>query len=411
MTFQNLSCRFCQSRDLAEILDLGTQPLANALVAKEWLLEPEVHYPLIVLHCGQCGLVQVPAVASEREIFSDYLYFSSYAESWLAHARRYVEAVTARFGLGPRSQVVELASNDGYLLQYVIERGIPALGIEPAANVAAVARAKGIDTRVAFFTLALARELAAEGRSADLIVANNVLAHVPQLNDFVAGMRHLLKPEGVATIEFPHLLRLVEGMQFDTIYHEHYSYFSLGTCERILAAHGLRVFDVETLPTHGGSLRLYACRAEAAFQTSPSVARLKQLEHDGGYDRREVYAEFGRKVYALKRDLLAFFIAAKREGRRLAAYGAAAKGNTLLNFLGIRADFIDFVADRNPEKQGRFLPGSRIPVLAPEAVAERKPDYLIILPWNLREEIAQQMAAIRGWGASFVVLIPEVRVF
>ncbi|HXP31144.1 MAG TPA: class I SAM-dependent methyltransferase [Stellaceae bacterium] len=411
MRFPNLSCRFCQSRDLAEILDLGTQPLANALVAKERLLEPEAHYPLVVLHCGQCGLVQVPAVASEREIFADYLYFSSYAESWLAHAQRYVEAVTARFGLGPRSQIVELASNDGYLLQYVIERGIPALGIEPAANVAAVARAKGIDTLVAFFTLELAQKLAAQERSADLIVANNVLAHVPQLNDFVAGMRHLLKPEGVATIEFPHVLRLVAGMQFDTIYHEHYSYYSLGTCERILAAHGLRIFDVETLPTHGGSLRLYACRAEAAHQTSPSLARLKQIERDGGWDRREVYLEFGRKVYALKRDLLEFFIAAKRQGRSLAAYGAAAKGNTLLNFLGVRTDFIDFVADRNPEKQGRFLPGSRIPVLPPEAVAERRPDLLVILPWNLREEIAQQMAAIRGWGASFVVLIPEIRVF
>jgi SAM-dependent methyltransferase len=411
MAFANLSCRFCQSTELAEILDLGTQPLANALVPQERLLEPEAHYPLILLHCGACGLVQVPTVASERDIFSDYVYFSSYSESWLAHAARYVDAAVTRFSLGPRSLVIELASNDGYLLQYVLRRGIPALGIEPAANVAAVARGKGIDTLVAFFTLGLARELAAEGRSADLIVANNVLAHVPQLNDFIAGMAHLLKPEGVVTLEFPHLPRLVEGMQFDTIYHEHYSYFSFATGERVLAAHGLRAFDVESLPTHGGSLRVYACRAAASHPTSPAVARLKQIEHGGSYDQRSVYAAFGRKVYALKRDLLSFLIARKKAGRSLAAYGAAAKGNTLLNFLGVRSDFIDFVVDRNPGKQGRFLPGSRIPVLSPDAIAERRPDDLIILAWNLRDEIMQQMAGIRAWGGRFVVLIPEATVF
>ncbi len=406
-----VSCRFCGSNDLAEVLDLGAQPPSNSFLSEDRLLEAELYYALILYHCGGCGLVQVPATASAHEIFSDYVYFSSYSDSWLDHARRYVDTVVKRFNLGRHSQVVEIASNDGYLLQYVAAKDIPALGIEPAGNVAAVAKSKGVETLVEFFTLDFAKRLAEQGRRADLIIGNNVLAHVPPLNDFVAGLQHLLKPDGVITMEFPHLVRLIEEMQFDTIYHEHYSYYSLLVAEKVFAAHGLRIFDVETLPTHGGSLRIYACHADAGHRQMPSVEQLRQAEIRGGFDRRDVYLDFGRKIYALKRDLLDFFIAKKREGRTIAGYGAAAKGNTLLNFLGLRSDFIDFVVDRNPAKQGKYLPGSRIPVLAPEAVAERKPDFLVILPWNLRDEIAGQMASIREWGGQFAILIPKVTVF
>ena len=406
-----ISCRFCGSNDLAEVLDLGAQPPSNSFVSEDRLLEAEPHYALILYHCGGCGLVQVPATAAAPDIFSDYVYFSSYSDSWLDHARRYVDMAVKRFDLGRHSQVVEIASNDGYLLQYVAAKDIPALGIEPAANVAAVAKYKGVETLVEFFSLEFAKRLVEQGRRADLIIGNNVLAHVPPLNDFVAGLQHLLKPDGVITMEFPHLVRLIEQLQFDTIYHEHYSYYSLLAAERIFASHGLRIFDVETLPTHGGSLRVYACHANASHPQLPSVERIRQAEIDGGFDRRGVYVEFGRKVYALKRDLLDFFIAKKREGRTIAGYGAAAKGNTLLNFLGLRSDFIDFVVDRNPAKQGKYLPGSRIPVLAPEAVAQHRPDLLVILPWNLRDEIADQMASIREWGGQFVILIPKVTVF
>jgi SAM-dependent methyltransferase len=404
-------CRFCGSRELAEILDLGVQPPSNSFVARDRLLAAEAHYSLLILHCPHCGLMQVPEVTNSKEIFSDYLYFSSYSQSWLDHVRRNVEAVSARFGLGPHSRVIEIASNDGYLLQYVRQLGIPALGIEPAANVAAAARERGVETIVAFFSRDLAERLAARSTKADWLIANNVLAHVPALNDFVEGMKLVLLPDGVITIEIPHLMRLIDGMQFDTIYHEHYSYYSIFVLERILDAHGLRIFDIEPVPTHGGSLRVFACHADSRLATAPSVVRLQQEEIAAGYDRPEVYREFGEKVYALKRDLLEFFIASKREGRSIAAYGAAAKGNTLLNFLGVGTDVIDFVADRNPSKQGRFLPGSRIPVLAPEAVWARRPDYLVVLPWNLREEICRQMAAIRDWGGKFVVLIPKVEVF
>jgi len=404
-------CRFCGSHNLTEVLDLGAQPPSNSFVSEDRLLEPEPHYALIVLHCCKCGLFQVPASASAREIFSDYVYFSSYAESWLAHARRYVDAVAERFHLGPQSLVVEIASNDGYLLQYVTARGIPAFGIEPAGNVAQAAQRKGVETLVDFFTLDLAKRLARQGKRADLIIGNNVLAHVPPLNDFVAGLQHLLKPDGVITMEFPHLVHLIEQLQFDTIYHEHYSYYSLIVAEKIFVAHGLRIFDVETLPTHGGSLRIYACHADAGHQQMRSVERLRQAEIQRGFDRPDVYLDFGQKVYALKRDLLDFFIAKKREGHRIAGYGAAAKGNTLLNFLGLRSDFIDFVVDRNPAKQGKYLPGSHIPVLAPDVIEQRRPDFLVILPWNLRDEIAGQMEAIRGWGGQFVTLIPNVTVF
>ncbi|HEY6023445.1 MAG TPA: class I SAM-dependent methyltransferase [Pseudolabrys sp.] len=411
MTPKAVCCRFCGSLDLAEVLDLGAQPPSNSFLAEDRLLEPEPHYALILLHCGQCGLVQVPAAASAHEIFSDYVYFSSYSDSWLDHARRYVDTVVRRFGLGSQSQVVEIASNDGYLLQYVTAKGIPALGIEPADNVADAARRKGVETLVEFFSLDLAKRLAGQGRRADLVIGNNVLAHVPPLNDFVAGLHHLLKPDGVITMEFPHLVQLVEQLQFDTIYHEHYSYYSLIVAEKIFAAHGLRIFDVELLPTHGGSLRIYACHADAGHRQMPSVEHLRQEEIRDGFDRRDVYLDFGCKIYALKRDLLDFFIEKKREGRSIAGYGAAAKGNTLLNFLGVRSDFVDFVVDRNPAKQGKYLPGSRIPVLAPEAIAQRRPDFLVILPWNLRDEIAGQMASIRGWGGQFVTLIPKVSVF
>jgi len=404
-------CRFCGSYDLAEVLDLGAQPPSNSFLSEARLLEPEPHYALVLYHCEQCGLVQVPATANAHDIFSDYVYFSSFSDTWLDHAQRYVDTVVKRFGLGPRSQVIEIASNDGYLLQYVIARGIPALGIEPARNVAETAQRKGVETLVEFFTLDLAKRLAEQGRSADLIIGNNVLAHVPPLNDFVAGLQILLKPDGVITMEFPHLVQLIEQMQFDTIYHEHYSYYSLLVAERIFAAHRLRIFDVETLPTHGGSLRIYACHANAAHPQMPSVERLKKAEIDGGYDRREVYAAFGHRVYALKRDLLDFFAAKKRQGHSIAGYGAAAKGNTLLNFLGARSDFIDFVVDRNPAKQGKYLPGSHIAVLAPDAVGQHRPDFLVIFPWNLRDEIAGQMAAIRKWGGQFVTLIPKINVF
>ena len=411
LRFHGIACRSCGSQDLAEVVDLGVQPPSNSFLAKDRLLGPEPHYTLVVLHCGGCGLVQVPEVAAASEIFSDYLYFSSYSVSWLAHARRYVDAMTERFGLGPHSRVVEVASNDGYLLQYFVQKGIPVLGIEPAANVAAAAREKGVETRVAFFTLELAKALIADGMRADVIAGNNVLAHVPPINDFIAGLAHLLASDGVITMEFPHLVRLVEEMQFDTIYHEHYSYYSLLVVERMFAAHGLRIFDVEQIPTHGGSLRIYACHNNARHAMTASVERIKELERDGGYDRRERYLEFGRKVYTLKRDLLEFLIGLKRANKSIAAYGAAAKGNTLLNFLGVGPDFIDFVVDRNVEKQGRYLPGSRIPILAPEAIAQRRPDYLVILPWNLRDEISEQMSGIREWGGKFVVLIPAPTVF
>jgi hypothetical protein len=371
----------------------------------------EPFYPLYVYVCERCFFVQLEAFVSPQQLFSDYAYFASYADSWLCHARRYSELAIERFGLEARSQVVEIASNDGYLLQYFVARGIPVLGVEPAANVAKVAMEKGIPTRVEFFGEDMARRLVAEGIQADLVVGNNVLAHVPMLNDFVRGLKILLKPHGVATLEFPHLLRLMAENQFDTIYHEHFSYFSFTTVETIFAAHGLTLFDVEELATHGGSLRIYASHAEHPLQAvAPCVMALRAREEAAGLTRLGSYVAYTERVKETKRKLLAFLIAAKRAGKAIAAYGAAAKGNTLLNYCGIRTDFIDYTVDRSPHKQGRFLPGTHIPIYHPDKVKETTPDYLLILPWNLTDEIVAQMGYIREWGGRFVIPIPEVRV-
>jgi SAM-dependent methyltransferase len=409
---QSILCRACNASLADAFLDLGVSPLANSYVKAAALHLPESFYPLKVHVCPSCLLVQVEEMASPAEIFSDYAYFSSYSDSWLEHARTYVEMAANRFRLSAASRVVEIASNDGYLLQYFVARGIPALGIEPAANVAEAAKRKGIPTLVKFFGAATARELLAEGHAADLVVGNNVLAHVPALNDFVEGLGILLKPAGVATLEFPHLLRLFEGNQFDTIYHEHFSYFSLLSVERVFAAHGLAICDVEELPTHGGSLRIYARHVDSPEgKVSARVFDLKRREEEAGLNRLETYGRFAERVKETKRKLLEFLIAAKREGKSVAGYGAPAKGNTLLNYCGIRTDFLDYTVDRSPEKQGCFLPGTRIPIHPVERIRETRPDYLLILPWNLREEIMRQMSSIRDWGGRFVVPIPEVRVY
>ncbi|HEX6040825.1 class I SAM-dependent methyltransferase [Longimicrobium sp.] len=404
------ACRFCGAPLRHSFCDLGMSPLSNALLGPEQLHDAERFYPLHALVCDGCWLVQLGEFESPERIFGHYVYFSSYSESWLRHARAYAEMIRARLGLGADSFVVEVASNDGYLLRNFVQAGIPALGIEPAANVAQVAREAGVDTLVRFFGTEVAGELAAQGRQADLVAANNVLAHVPALNDFVAGLRALLKPAGVATLEFPHLVRLMAENQFDTIYHEHFSYFSLLTVRRVMEAHGLRVFDVEELPTHGGSLRVYACRDEAPIATEPAVEALLERERAFGLERLETYLAFGERVREVKWALLEFLIRARREGKRVVGYGAAAKGNTLLNYCGIRTDFVDYVVDRSPHKQGLFLPGTHVPVLAPEEIARTRPDYVLILPWNLRDEIMRQMGEVRDWGGRFVVPIPTVQV-
>jgi hypothetical protein len=371
----------------------------------------EPFYPLHVYVCSDCFLVQLEEFVPPEEIFSEYAYFSSYSDSWLAHARSYVDLVTKRFGLSAKSFVVELASNDGYLLQYFVEKGIPVLGIEPAANVAAAAVSKGVPTLVKFFGVQTAKGLVAGGQRADLIAANNVLAQVPDLNDFVGGMKILLKSNGIATVEFPHLVRLIEENQFDTIYHEHFSYFSFGTVERIFAAHGLTLFDVEEIPTHGGSLRIYARHADDGPKAvSDAVVRLKVRETEFGLGHLDRYLSFAEKVKETKRKLLEFLIQAKREGKRIAGYGAPGKGNTLLNYCGIRTDFLDFTVDRNPYKQGKFLPGTHIPIHSPEKIRQERPDYVMILPWNFREEVVRQLHYIRAWGGKFVVPIPKVTI-
>ena len=404
-------CRFCEAALTREFVDLGSSPLANNYLTREETLEAEMFYPLRVLVCDRCFLVQLPVQATPDRIFSDYAYFSSYTDSWVRHAKAYTDDVVERFGLDGRSQVVEIASNDGYLLQHFVARGIPVLGIEPAANVAAEAERKGISTRVEFFGSALARELAAGGQ-ADLVVANNVLAHVPELNDFVAGIATILGPNGIATLEFPHLLRLVEQNQFDTIYHEHFSYFSLTTVRTLFAAHGLTVFDVQELSTHGGSLRVYACRSAFGRRlVERAVAALLEREAAAGVCDLEWYSSFSEKVKETKRSLLGFLIDARRNGKSVAGYGAPAKGNTLLNYCGIRADLVDYTVDRSPHKQGRFLPGTHIAIHRPDQIFQTRPDYVLILPWNVKEEVMQQMAGIRTWGGRFVVPIPEVKVF
>jgi len=405
------SCRFCSAPLRQTFVDLGMSPLCESYVLPEGLGAMEPFYPLHVRVCEQCLLVQLEELVAPEEIFTEYAYFSSYSDSWVAHARDYVESVVERFGLDADSQVVELASNDGYLLQHLVERGIPALGVEPAANVAEVARERGIETVVEFFGRELASRLVAEGRQADLLVANNVFAHVPDLNDFTAGMQRLLAPQGVLTIEFPHLARLIEGNQFDTIYHEHFSYFSFLTAQAVLGAHGLEVFDVDELPTHGGSLRVYAQRSGGAgHSVSARVTELAERERELDLNRLEGYSAFAPRVTETKWNLVEFLIDCRRDGKRVAGYGAPGKGNTLLNYCGIRADLVEFTVDRNPYKQGQFLPGTRIPIHHPEALEQARPDFILILPWNLTDEIVAQLSHVRDWGGRFVVPIPEVKV-
>jgi SAM-dependent methyltransferase len=393
-------------------VDLGMSPLCESYVPAARLNQMEPFYPLHVYVCQVCFLVQLQEYVSPAEIFSEYAYFSSYSDSWVAHAARYTDMIVGRLKLGPESFVVEVASNDGYLLQHFVKKGIPVLGIEPAANIAPVAEGKGVPTLVAFFGAETASTLAARGKSADLIVGNNVLAQVPDLNDFVEGLRLLLKPRGVVTMEFPHLMRLIVENQFDTIYHEHFSYFSFMTAERIFAAHGLTLFDVEELPTHGGSLRIYARHSEDESKPVTTwVHKLQNQERIAGFEQLETYAVFAERVRETKRKLLEFLIEAKRKGKSIAGYGAPGKGNTLLNYCGIRSDFLDYTVDRNPYKHGRFLPGTHIPIHLPEKIRETRPDYVLILPWNLKDEIMEQVSYIRSWGGQFVVPIPEVRTY
>jgi hypothetical protein len=406
-----LSCRSCAAALQHLFVDLGTTPLCESFVSAERFGEPEPFYPLRAYVCASCYLVQLDTVVPPAQIFTEYAYFSSYSESWMRHAERYTELAVARFGLHRNHFVVELGSNDGYLLQHFVARGMPVLGVDPAANVAAAARARAVPTLVRFFDRATAQELVDSGRRADLIVANNVLAQVPDLHDVVAGLALLLAPHGVATLEFPHLMRLIEETQFDTIYHEHFSYFSLLAARRVFAEHGLRCFDVDELPTHGGSLRVYVCHAADAGQpTRDAVAALERRERAAGLDRVETYASFAQRVRETKRAILDFLIAAKRAGSSVVGYGAPGKGNTLLNYCGVRTDFLDYTVDRNPYKQGKFLPGTRIPIHPPARVAETRPDYLFVLPWNLRDEIIEQMREIRAWGGRFVIPIPAPQV-
>ncbi|HEY7140320.1 MAG TPA: class I SAM-dependent methyltransferase [Methylomirabilota bacterium] len=406
------ACRVCRAPLRHTLVDLGVSPLCESYIPAERLDVMEPHYPLHAYVCDGCWLVQVREYVRPEAIFTEYAYFSSYSDSWLAHAAAYVDRIVPRLGLGPGSLVVEVGSNDGYLLQYLVARGIPALGVEPARNVAAAATERGIPTIVDMFGRRAAQALVAAGRRADLLIGNNVLAQVPDLDDFVAGLALALAPGGVLTLEFQHLLRLLEESQFDTIYHEHFSYFSLGTAARVLAAHGLAVFDVEELPTHGGSLRVYAERRERAGRpASDRVPALLARERAAGLECLDAYAGFRERVHEAKRALLEFLIGARRAGKRVAGYGAPGKGNTLLNFCGIGTDLVECTVDRNPYKQGKFLPGSRIPIFAPEHIAATRPDYLLILPWNLREEIMGQMAGIRAWGGQFVVPIPRVAVY
>ena len=405
-------CRFCGATVRHTFIDLGMSPLCESYLRVQQLNEMEPFYPLHVFVCENCFLVQLQEYVSVESIFGEYAYFSSYSESWLAHAKTYTERMIKRFTLGPRSQVVELASNDGYLLQYFVLAGIPSLGIEPAANVAAAAVTKDVPTLVKFFNRQSAEELATQGMKADLLLGNNVLAQVPDLNSFVAGMKILLKPNGVITMEFPHLVKLMEEGQFDTIYHEHFSYFSLFSVEKIFSAHGLMLFDVEELPTHGGSLRIYACHAEDRTKDlSPGMFSVRAAEEAAGLSNLESYSSFAERTKETKCALLEFLIHARRNGKQVVGYGAPGKGNTLLNYCGIRSDLLAYTVDRNPYKQGKFLPGSHIPIFGPERIRETKPDYVLILPWNLKDEIMQQLAYIREWNGQFIVPIPEVQLY
>ena len=403
-------CRLCQSPLNSTFVDLGVSPLCESFLPADQINQMEPFFPLHTMVCEECFLVQLQEYVKPEHIFTEYAYFSSYSTSWVEHARRYCEMIAQRLGLGPRSQVFELASNDGYLLQHFLPLGVPVTGIEPAANVAEVARTKGIATLVEFFGAALAQRLVMEGRRADLIIGNNVLAQVPDLNDFVAGMQILLAPDGVVTLEFPHLERLIEENQFDTIYHEHFSYFSLVTIERMAARHRLRIFDVEQLPTHGGSLRVYLCRRDAGHVQSSAVDALLAHERQIGFEKGETYARFSKQVHQTKRQLLSFLIECKDKGAKICGYGAPGKGNTLLNYCGIGTDFLDFTVDRNPYKHGRYTPGMHIPIYPVEAIDKAKPDYLLILPWNLKTEIVAQMRHVGEWGCKFIVPIPHAHV-
>jgi SAM-dependent methyltransferase len=405
-------CRLCTSPLTCTFADLGMSPLANSYVKPAQLKAMEPFYPLHVYVCENCLLVQLEEFESPQHIFSDYAYFSSYSEAWLEHARQYTAMMIERFGFGPQSQVVEIASNDGYLLQYFRDRGVPVLGVEPASNVAEVARAKGIPTKDIFFGADTARALRGEGYAADLLLGNNVLAHVPDLLPFVEGMKILLKPDGVMTLEFPHLMQQIRSCQFDTIYHEHFSYLSLLVVEKVFERFALQVFDVEELWTHGGSLRVFGKhREDTTKPVSERVCRLRQAEDAAGLKHLDTYKSFSEQVKNVKSGLLSFLIEARRGGKRVVGYGAPAKGNTLLNYCGVGPEFVSYTVDRSPHKQNTYLPGTRIPVYAPDRILMDKPDYVLILPWNLREEISSQMASIRSWGGQFVVPIPRIEVF
>ncbi len=408
---KSVECRFCATTLEDTVVDLGMSPLCESFLSADQVDRMEAFYPLHVWVCRKCLLVQLSEYVRAEEIFTEYAYFSSFSSAWLKHAEEYVSMISERLHLGRESFVVELASNDGYLLQYFVKRGIPCLGVEPAANVAKAAKERGVETKVAFFGEESATALRSEGRAADLVLGNNVLAQVPDLNSFVAGVPIILKPLGTATFEFPHLMRLFEGNQFDTIYHEHFSYFSLLSVETIFARHGLTVFDVEELWTHGGSLRIYVRHtADTSRPVTERVRALRAREEAAGYRRIETYTRFEEQVRETKRKLLDLLIQAKRGGKRIAGYGAPGKGNTLLNYCGIRTDFIDFTVDRNPYKHGKFLPGTHIPIFAPDRIDQLRPDYIFILPWNFKDEILAQLAPARAWGARFIVPIPEATV-
>lgn len=407
-----MKCRFCKEEIKHVFIDLINSPASNSFLKKEELNEPETFYPLKVFTCHNCFLVQVDEYKKSDAIFSsDYVYFSSYSSSWLKHAKAYTEMMIDRFNFGSGSQVIEVASNDGYLLQYFQEKGVPVLGVEPTANTAKVAIDKGIKSIVDFFGVRLARQLVEEGIKADLLLGNNVLAHVPDINDFVGGMKVVLKPEGVITMEFPHLVQLIENNQFDTIYHEHFSYLSFYSVKKIFAAQGLDLFDVEELTTHGGSLRIYAKHKEdSSKKISGNVQKMEEKEKQKGITSLEYYQGFQDKALNVKLELLSFLIEQKRQGKTVAAYGAAAKGNTLLNYCGIKNDLIDFVVDANPNKQDKFLPASHIPVIKEDHLKQQKPDYVLILPWNLKEEITSQLSYIRDWNGKFVIPIPKLEI-
>jgi SAM-dependent methyltransferase len=407
-----LACRFCDTPLENIFVDLGMSPPCQSQISPEQLGTSEKFYPLVAYVCGECFLVQLPEYINPEEIFTEYAYFSSFSDSWLDHVKKYTEMMCERFDLDSTSSVVELASNDGYLLQYFASRGVPVLGVEPARNVADVAIEKGIPTVKKFFGKRTAKELIDDNGKADLILGNNVLAHVPDINDFVGGMKALLKQHGIITMEFPHLMRLMERNQFDTIYHEHYSYLSFLTVERIFSFHGLRLFDVEELETHGGSIRIYACHTDDEEKsTTENVKRLKEVEVNEGFNKLETYSMFALKVMDTKWKLLEYLIQIKSQGKTIVGYGAPGKGNTLLNYCGIRTDFLDYTVDRNPYKQGNYLAGTHIPIYSPDRIIETKPDYIFILPWNLKTEIADQLDYTRAWGCKFIVPIPEVSEF